>query len=351
MVGEGLLRLIGKPPDVAYVQKDNYYVYPHNARFENRNEDNEIISSQTDEHGLRNEKQALSQAEIIVLGDSFVAGINTLESDTLVGRLRSRGLRVYNAGMDGYGTYQSFALLRDLMKNANPRIIVLCFYLGNDFRDNFYGSENDNNRASLPQGNPIKTSGLSKILHGIGEGLKRLMRASRLFMLINNKVVVPLQGKKDFMLSYALSEMMSYQKVYDNPMARAVEKTKWAISQISNMAKMGRANFLLLGIPSKAQVVRSFHEISAFYEDARSARFAFETIRKGYSFDRPDDVLSEFAKELGIPFISLLPVFRIQGAGELYFQLDGHWNSKGQDIAANELWKSLAPTLGPLKRD
>jgi hypothetical protein len=338
-LGEILLRLTENRPKTTYVQREGYYVYPAHKNFRSTNENHEEIWIQADEFGLRNTDHTLSGAEIIVLGDSYVSAVNTKEEDTMVGQMRAKGLKVYNAGMDGFGTYQSFRLLRELLKSAQPRAIALCFFLGNDLRDNYY--------ASGPEINPEKKDDiknrafLSVVVGRMSLAAKTLARSSRIFTFFYEKIILPLRGKKDIFLSYALSEMESYRLNYNPSMMSAVDKTRRAISQFLDLSKKHGIRLVLVGVPSKAQVSRSFYEISAFDEDRRSKLYALQIMQDGFSFSQPDEVVHGIAEEFGVEYISLLPIFRKIGANELYFQIDHHWNPKGQSLAASALCNVL----------
>jgi lysophospholipase L1-like esterase len=78
---------------------------------------------------------------ILLLGDSTTAGLEVNDGETfaslLEGRLRQAGksVRVYNAGVRGYGTDQELLLLRRLKPLLKPDIVIYTF-CENDLRDN-----------------------------------------------------------------------------------------------------------------------------------------------------------------------------------------------------------------------
>ena len=141
---EIVLRLLPSAADsrasrYTYVQKRGYHVFPPLEEIELSNEDGEIYTLRTDEHGLRNKPETLRDAEVLILGDSFISAVNTPEERTLVGAMSETGIRVYNAGMDGFSTFHAVHLLRNLLSNAKPKRVILAFYLGNDLRENYNG--------------------------------------------------------------------------------------------------------------------------------------------------------------------------------------------------------------------
>ena len=137
---ELMLRLTVKTQDQlpGYVSHSNFYTYPPDIKFSFTNEDGKQISIHTDENGLRNQPGALEKADVILVGDSFIFGINTNQEQTLTGCLLRKGIKAYNAGMGGYSTYNELFLLRNLIRKVHPSSVILFFYLGNDFHDNYF---------------------------------------------------------------------------------------------------------------------------------------------------------------------------------------------------------------------
>ena len=50
--------------------------------------------------------------------------------------LKKQGVEVLNFGVSGYGTAQSYLLLRQHVQSYGPDLVVLAFYNGNDVADN-----------------------------------------------------------------------------------------------------------------------------------------------------------------------------------------------------------------------
>ena len=336
---EGIARLHrpdhDKRCDVSYLQHPGYYSYPSLSAFQCTDEQGVEVRSLTDEQGLRNPRGTLAQAEVILLGDSFVSAVMTPEDHTVAGRLRQAGIRIYNAGMDGCSTFQELELLRALLEHARPRTVVVAFYLGNDFRDNYFG------RLSV-SGSPTRSapSLKARLLQGCQGSYVCEMLYTRLYL-----GWVRGQGREP-MASYSLAEMASWRLSYGPQMETAVRRTEEALSALAQLSRQTGCSLRLIGIPSKAQVWGSFHEISGFADDPRSRAYARATIAAGYSCDRPDEVLGSLARAHGIAYESLLPTFRDRIARPLFGRIDVHWTSEGQGVAAEHLLDTL---FGPPK--
>ena len=145
-IAEVTLRLLLPSTTIAmmrgghYVWYAGYNTYAPQTYWQGGNEAGEQFVVSFDEMGLRNPLQSLTRADVVLLGDSFIAADNTPVEHTLVGELRAAGIASYNAGVDGAGTFNEVHLLRDHLRAWHGRIVVVAFYLGNDFRDN-YGEE------------------------------------------------------------------------------------------------------------------------------------------------------------------------------------------------------------------
>ena len=101
--------------------------------------------------GLRDREHAIQKSEgtlrIAVLGDSYVEGMNVPLEKTVPAVLERelsscaapghRQVEVINFGVSGYGTARELLTLREHVWKYDPDIILLAFYTGNDFFNNY----------------------------------------------------------------------------------------------------------------------------------------------------------------------------------------------------------------------
>src|SRR6266403_352890 len=101
--------------------------------------------------GLRDREHAIQKPagtlRIAVLGDSYVEGMNVPLEKTFpavlerelssCAALGDRQVEVINFGVSGYGTAQELLTLREHVWKYDPDIILLAFYTGNDFFNNY----------------------------------------------------------------------------------------------------------------------------------------------------------------------------------------------------------------------
>lgn len=288
-----------------FVQHNGYYTYPALDTTYFDNEEGKKIVISTDELGFRNPAGALKKSKVIISGDSFIMAVNTPENETLAADLRRMGVSIYNAGMDGFSTNHELAAITDLLESgkAKPDLVILAFYLGNDFHDNYYKEDT----PETPKPPKFKAA----------------------------------DDFSDSVESFSLCEMESYRLHYKGQMNEAANITFELLKTISELLQKHKVRFVIVGIPSLAQVSRSLYSIYKFGDDKRSGGFARMIIREGFSFDRPNTVLQKMADSLRVQYVSLLPEFRRQGAFDMYFKFDHHWNSSGQAAAAQYMMSRI----------
>lgn len=344
---ELMLRLTVKTQDQlpGYVSHSNFYTYPSDINFSFTNEDGKQISIHTDENGLRNQPGALEKADVILVGDSFIFGINTNQEQTLTGCLLRKGIKAYNAGMGGYSTYNELFLLRNLIRKVHPSSVILFFYLGNDFHDNYFDrSHLSASNAAYTTTRPGSFNLISEVKHSLGKLCLKSKAGTILYQHVYCRWFKSPSWK--VIASLSLSEMLSYRLVPNAEMKIAEEKTDQAFQELAKLGREKGIKIYLVGIPSKAQVYQAFHEISNFSLDDNSRNYALETIKTGYSFARPDQIAHALAAKNGLEYISLLPLFRANRNRNIYYQIDSHWTAQGQKLAADYLLHTIFKTAG-----
>lgn len=82
-------------------------------------------------------ERAPGVARVFVVGDSFTAGWGVPVERCFPERLAAlTGAEVINGGVDAFGTGQEWLLFRERGKQYKPDVLVVGFFVGNDFRDN-----------------------------------------------------------------------------------------------------------------------------------------------------------------------------------------------------------------------
>ena len=85
-----------------------------------------------DVNGYRNVTH-FAQADIVLIGDSYVEGRYVSDDQTISRFLQDRlGRAVANLGVAGYGTAQELIVLKQDGMRLKPRIVIWFFFEGND---------------------------------------------------------------------------------------------------------------------------------------------------------------------------------------------------------------------------
>lgn len=209
----------------------------------------------------------LNERRILFIGDSFTMGSGLREEDTFVAQVGNllapkvpRPIQTINGGVDGYNTFQELAYYRYYGKYLDPDIVVLCFFVGNDFRDNAVrtGRGRSLNPVLIPATVQQKYKGLedpflrnergplldplSGRVIAKADGLlqETLAKKSLLFRLLNSRWA-QLQGKLsgdlwaiDLENRFYFYEIGLYQQRRDLELEIAVELTLAGLEQLSS---------------------------------------------------------------------------------------------------------------------
>ena len=102
--------------------------------------------------GMHDTEHSRSKSEnifrILMLGDSFVQAIQVSEAETAHQILENqlnhgaagKSYEVISGGVVNWGTNQQLVYYREQGRNLNPNLVLLLFYIGNDFADNLPGN-------------------------------------------------------------------------------------------------------------------------------------------------------------------------------------------------------------------
>lgn len=293
---------------------------------------------------------------ILALGDSFCYGMVPYPANvqTLVEeRLRAGGLEaeVLNLGLPGAHTWEYEALFRLARPIYSPDLAAIHFYMGNDGPD------------------------LVRHLNGLPVRANSIW-SSRLLTFIRNSIRL-LQGleapppgparsggertgtggcKVDPALDDPTDQSPSYLQPRFTPAAFARQmadelvrlyrpgpeqaRQDWApvLANLDRIVEEARNNNtlpVLILYPSVLQVEPDLLARTVSQAQAQGRIKGFDPARVDPA--APNRALAGFARQRGIPFLDLTPVFRQEARGSdrpLYLNRDTHWNFAGNSLAA-----------------
>ena len=329
----------------------------------------------TNSWGMRDREYLLRKPpgtlRVLALGDSFAYGrvdiafnFLTILENQLNQKFSPTRIEILNTGVPAYQPVNESTYLRAYGFRFEPDLVLLCFYVGNDLR------ENDRPPTELDPTNPIRQSKeraealplyswfswselywtiasavsraslVSEIRHRISESKNqtstdpRLIRPDFAFMS-------PDQYRETLKTQIRNHLKPRYQNDWDRNNFSSTQKI------IEEMARNGRARnifFAVALLPSEVQVDSEVRK--EFLETAQGIITPEEM-----DFEEPQKTLLEILKASNIPVVDLLPEFiRFGQSKRLYLLRDTHWNEEGNALAAAIMLNPLGDWLQSMKK-
>lgn len=280
--------------------------------------------------GFRDDQEYRSKApgtfRILVLGDSFVAGVGVearetfakLVADALNADASGVRFEAINAGIPSYSTREEVLYLQDEGFQLQPDVVLLALFVGNDILDNA--------RTSWPRvvdGELVDGAPHSGILPLAIRGV--LSRHAHLYHFL-----WPYQR---WLLGRSAEDRRAEERlfaIYDRPdasrIAPAWQATELWLERLARITQSRRVPLGVIIIPGLLQL-----EPAAW----KTAAIRLNTGAAEYRAQRPNEHLAEALHRLGVPALDLLTVLRSSApARDLYFRRDGHWTALGHRIVA-----------------
>ncbi len=242
---------------------------------------------------------------IAVLGDSVTEAFQVEPKDSYVRRLEKMlnefapqpGLRfeLLNFGVMSYGTVKQAYILENSVFKFNPDLVILGFFMGNDFSDNL----------------------TEKVKPGAEfSGRERLSKGMKLWLRNNSAAWRWFLKKKS---SIGFLENQNPPQVEKESSDSEIQATKSALRNFKEIAERHNIPLLILILPSKG------------LEEEKSI------------------LLADFLAKEGIEYFDLLPGFRswvnMNPGVSAFFPIDSHPNEEGHKIIAEALFEYLKNKL------
>jgi len=279
----------------------------------------------TDEWGLRN-TNAMLHPEIVVLGDSYLAGSGTTDADILTAKMSAMlGTSVYNFGVQSIDVPALF--LRDPRFAEIPPDIVIWAPVARRIRPR---------PLSIPAQSDESLSLAQRLIathREIGEELtlakERLNRDNQLSFRARyfyNGLLYRFWGHENLIYpegpegSPALALDVEAQGLHVSPAERGVEEVVSMVRAFSLFLNEHGIRFVYCPIPESATI---YPELFQDRERAVSPSFL--------------DILIFELREAGVVTVDLRPLFAAHKSPYLYYRDDSHWNPRAIELAAGVL--------------
>jgi hypothetical protein len=295
--------------DIAYYLRINEtHRYPYDVR--------------TDKDGFRN-SQDVEQADLVVIGDSYVEGILTPQEETLPARLGERlGMRGLNLGQIWYGPQQELAVLKRYGLPRQPKVVVWCYFEGNDLKDM---ARYDENHARWDVMAPKLHSFFARSL--TRNAAVRLLQyeGPRKHRPLGERNVGVLPSGERMYFFYRNDTKNPHEATYLPVFRKTLEEAWQACARSS-------ARLVFAYVPIKVRVYDSL--VSYPPESVFRGAFRAEAI------DEMRDLVGGISPE--ILFVDLTPALVERSKKELtYFLDDTHWTPAGHDAAAESIARAI----------
>jgi len=276
---------------------------------------------------------------LVVLGDSFTFGCWSPEDRTWLARAEGvLGVPVARAGQPNAGTDLALQILRTRGDEMHPSAVVLAFFNGNDFVDNYVGKDaytvdggflvmKDGPARYLSEydclsGTP-PGNGMADAPHVEAGFFGGLLRHSAVFQFGAGLWTVLTRPRGAVRLNEPGAWCL---KSYTAEMEQAVEKTRTDLDGVLEESRRRGVPMVLVSIPSKVEV----------YDVDLKAWLEFRGLSADlFDVSRPSALLRAWASERGVPFLDLRPAFL--GRPRMYYERDMHWNDAGHAQAGEKL--------------
>ena len=289
--------------------------------------------------GMRDREYPLAKPpgkrRVAVLGDSFTAGLGVKDAEVftevLEGTLGEK-TEVLNFGINGFGPTQEYLLLKDRVLPYHPDLVLMVFYIGNDFDDTTNLSAwidgYERPRAVLDKTGRVVFTNIpvpkTSRPRNQRQGTCSLPRSH----LIDFFDRIIHQRRDKYALDVLPPEVRLCRKDTDPAVAAALPLLRGILREADSRCRRHGSRFALVLAPTVAQIYEQIY---------------WERIKKVYQlrdedFDlfHPNKLLSGLAVELGIPVLDLTPELRAAAARgtELYYYKNRHWNAAGHRTVA-----------------
>lgn len=268
--------------------------------------------------------------KIALLGDSFIFDVGNPYgerlSEVLEKRLNSidfikkenKKVDVLNLGVNGYDPYRYLLTWRQIGRKLKPDLVLLSFYAGND-----YAGKPEKIIPEIPKSH---YHGIKAVLYIMNEFLET---RSHLYILLRTSF-------ESIRIRLGLSDKY-LPRILTDPEG-AVKSILPVMQEIGKEFKDGPP-LIIFQIPHRAIVDKKFAR-----KMAKVNGIPFGNL----NYDAPSRAFVMITKSFKSVFcVDLEEAFDGNGGGKLFFPIDGHWNGRGVEVAAEVLLPEIKKILFP----
>ncbi len=259
----------------------------------------------------------------LTVGDSFTLSVQVSEEETFQERLAvATGQEFWNAGVDGFSTWQALTRYQRLDAPLGADGVLLSFFLGNDLHDNERFPHVIKGAQHLKAGAPIPREPVPWLRKAL-LGHSYLYAQWRVFSRQR-----ALSAGRDPQREWWKDELMIFTTAGTKRLDQLTRGSEAPLRQLQQETRR-RGDRLLVAIAPPAFQIED-HRLTATMEmvglDPATA-----------DVDAPARAVTGLLQRLGIARCDLVAPLRAAADRGLYFTYDGHWTPEGHAVVAEAL--------------
>jgi hypothetical protein len=276
-----------------------------------------------------------AQRPIVFIGDSYFFGWGVQAGQRISEQTASALARVgidvavVNLAFPGWGTFNYFDVLAVEVPQLKPRLVVIGSFMGNDFIDDQHAAEVPEPKLSAANA-PSKAAATAHVDAGwsLKSAVRELLRTSPTSIMIKRLAWQIPTFRRLFNSMEVRNDRIAIYEPGQGPQQDAVfAPTKRAFGMIAELCRRQGVPVIVAMVPDHLQILAP-------------------EVLDDYDIGKPQRVLSEVGKELGLHVIDLRPGFlAVPDRDQLYFHQDKHWTAAGHAFAADLLVKRIVSAL------
>ncbi len=287
------------------------------------------IDVRYDRHGFRN-NQDLYEADLVVIGDSYIEGYLTSEAKLITTILNElQGTSVGNLGHSGYGPQQELAVLKRFGLPLKPKTVVWAFFEGNDFID----AQGYDNGAHLSSNTFWQDFWFRSLTRNVAVSMFRPPMPT----CVPNDAILKLRAEFTDTNNMTHTVFFAPTEV-EPPSEKTLQKAAALIAEAATLCREQNIRFLVAFVPEKYRV----------YHDLTNVSLLTDTVRQWRVSNLPNQLQQLlFQLEPSIEYIDLTPSLKAasQKGVATYLPDDTHWTDEGNRVAAETIHRALVQAM------
>lgn len=292
-------------------------------------------------HGFKDEEFEPKQKgvfRIVGIGDSFTFGVTpypenflTIAENELNKRISNPKIQIYNMGIPSIGPREEVALLADEGLSWQPDLVMINFFVGNDFQESIRSTRRKFVEKYSYTANILYLA--YKMITNTSRDLRQQYKDGWTTYCDTCRVF-----SKEGYLELEADRSYIFHKGNDL-FERQLSDVIVYIERARKMCQAKKCQLFVCIFPDEMQVSAELRE-----EVIQRLKQRGETPEWDNSL--PNRRLAEELTKLNIPHADLLPVFEKEKDSICYLPHDTHWNIRGNRLAGNFIADQLEAYIG-----